>query len=77
MGDNCKYKWPIIKVPKVKGGKTIYFILFTGSGVAYGNICSGDFGSRFCMNQCGNTDNVQSLLTCVAVSKELINTIFS
>ena len=55
----------------------MYLFLFTGSGVAFGNVCSGDLESRFCMNQCGNTDNVQSLLTCVAVSKELINTIFS
>ena len=46
------------------------FHYFVGSGAAYGNLCVSEPESLFSVNECGNIDNVQSLLTCVAVSNE-------
>ena len=44
----------------------IYLTNGMGSGVAYGNPCGG-FNRRFSINQCGGTDDVYWMLTCVAV----------
>ena len=44
----------------------IYLTNGIGSGVAYGQPC-GTVNRRFSINQCGNTDNVYWMLTCVAV----------
>ena len=44
----------------------IYLTNGIGSGVAFGQPC-GTMNHRFSVNQCGDTDNVFGMLTCVAV----------
>ena len=44
----------------------VYLTNNVGSGVAYGQPC-GTLTHRFSINQCGDTDNVYGMLTCVAV----------
>ena len=44
----------------------VYLTNNVGSGVAFGQPC-GSLESRFSINQCGSTDDVYGMLTCVAV----------
>ena len=44
----------------------VYLTNNVGSGVAFGQPC-GSLESRFSINQCGGTDDVYGMLTCVAV----------
>ena len=44
----------------------VYLTNNVGSGVAVGQPC-GSLESRFSINQCGSTDDVYGMLTCVAV----------
>ena len=44
----------------------VYLTNNVGSGAAFGQPC-GPLENRFSINQCGGTDNVYEMLTCVAV----------
>ena len=77
---------PIIE-PKVKSlmeeDETLNIMVMltdgSGSGLVYGGseICHPDKRRRYSMNKCGGTDNLQGMLTCVAVSSQthLLSTI--